>query len=107
VIEIFFLVAAFIVDNLLQHCKLPVIKQSFKLENVQKPGFTSNIFNSHIPSLFVKICMYCRARPANSQNRVGRYFDILIYRDIFNCDYCIEGRNLSDDISKLYGRRLS
>ena len=33
--------------------------------------------------------------------RVGRYFDILIYRDIFNCDYRIEGRNLSDDISKL------
>ena len=32
---------------------------------------------------------------------VGRYFDILIYRDIFNRDYCIEGRNLSDDISKL------
>ena len=33
--------------------------------------------------------------------RVGRYFDILIYRDIFNRDYRIEGRNLSDDISKL------
>jgi hypothetical protein len=33
--------------------------------------------------------------------RVGRYFDILIYRDIFNRDYCIESRNLSDDISKL------
>ena len=33
--------------------------------------------------------------------RVGRYFDILIYRDIFNHDYRIEGRNLSDDISKL------
>ena len=33
--------------------------------------------------------------------RVGRYFDILIYRDIFNRHYCIEGRNLSDDISKL------
>jgi hypothetical protein len=27
--------------------------------------------------------------------------DILIYRDIFNRDYRIEGRNLSDDISKL------
>jgi hypothetical protein len=35
------------------------------------------------------------------ETRVGRYFDILIYRDIFNRDYCIEGRNLSDDISKL------
>jgi hypothetical protein len=33
--------------------------------------------------------------------RVGRYFDILIYRDIFIRDYRIEGRNLSDDISKL------
>jgi hypothetical protein len=33
--------------------------------------------------------------------RVGRYFDILIYHDIFNRDYRIEGRNLSDDISKL------
>ena len=33
--------------------------------------------------------------------RVGRYFDILIYRDIFNRDYRIEGRNLSDDISEL------
>ena len=33
--------------------------------------------------------------------RVGRYFNILIYRDIFNRDYCIEGRNLIDDISKL------
>ena len=33
--------------------------------------------------------------------RVGRYFDILIYRDIFNRDYRIEGRNLSDDIWKL------
>jgi hypothetical protein len=33
--------------------------------------------------------------------RVGRYFDILIYRDIFNRDYRIEGRNLSNDISKL------
>jgi hypothetical protein len=30
--------------------------------------------------------------------RVGRYFDILIYRDILNRDYHIEGRNLSDDI---------
>ena len=27
--------------------------------------------------------------------------DILIYRNIFNRDYRIEGRNLSDDISKL------
>jgi hypothetical protein len=27
--------------------------------------------------------------------------DILIYRDIFNYDYRIEGRNLNDDISKL------
>jgi hypothetical protein len=27
--------------------------------------------------------------------------DISIYRDIFNRDHCIEGRNLSDDISKL------
>ena len=34
-------------------------------------------------------------------SRVGRYFDILIYRDIFNDDYRIEGRNLSNDISKL------
>jgi hypothetical protein len=33
--------------------------------------------------------------------RVGRYFDIFIYRDIFNHDYRIERRNLSDDISKL------
>jgi hypothetical protein len=29
-------------------------------------------------------------------DRVGRYFDILIYHDIFNRDYRIEGRNLSD-----------
>ena len=33
--------------------------------------------------------------------RVGRYFDILIYRDVFNRDYRIKGRNLSNDISKL------
>jgi hypothetical protein len=33
--------------------------------------------------------------------RVGRYFDILMYRNIFNRDYRIEGRNLSNDISKL------
>ena len=33
--------------------------------------------------------------------RVGRYFDIFIYRDIFNHDYRIEGRDLSDDISKI------
>ena len=34
-------------------------------------------------------------------SRVGRYFDILIYRDISNCDYRIEAKNLSDDLSKL------
>ena len=28
--------------------------------------------------------------------RVGRYFDILIYCDIFNRNYCIEGRNSSE-----------
>jgi hypothetical protein len=28
--------------------------------------------------------------------------DILIYRDSFNCDYRIEGRNLSDDIYRNY-----
>ena len=33
--------------------------------------------------------------------RVGRYFDILIYRDISNRDYRIEAKNLSDDLSKL------
>ena len=33
--------------------------------------------------------------------RVGRYFDILINRDISNCDYRIEAKNLSDDLSKL------
>ena len=38
--------------------------------------------------------------------RVGRYFDILIYRDIFNRDYRIEGRNLGDDISKYGGRYM-
>ena len=33
--------------------------------------------------------------------RVGRYFDILINRDISNRDYRIEAKNLSDDLSKL------
>ena len=33
--------------------------------------------------------------------RVGRYFDILINRDISNRDYHIEAKNLSDDLSKL------
>ena len=33
--------------------------------------------------------------------RVGRYFDILIYRDISNRDYRIQAKNLSDDLSKL------
>ena len=33
--------------------------------------------------------------------RVGRYFDILIYHNISNCDYRIEAKNLSDDLSKL------
>ena len=37
-------------------------------------------------------------------SRVGRYFDILIYRDILRCDYHIEGRNSGDDISKLSSR---
>ena len=35
------------------------------------------------------------------KGRVGRYFDILIYRDISNRDYRIEAKNLSDDLSKL------
>ena len=34
-------------------------------------------------------------------SRVGRYFVILIYRDISNRDYRIEAKNLSDDLSKL------
>ena len=33
--------------------------------------------------------------------RVGRYFDILINRDISNRGYPIEAKNLSDDLSKL------
>ena len=28
--------------------------------------------------------------------RVGRYFGVLIYRDISNHDYCMEAKNLSD-----------
>ena len=41
--------------------------------------------------------------PYNQQdvNRVGRYFDILIYHDISKRDYRIEAKNLSDDLSKL------
>ena len=33
-----------------------------------------------------------------NKNRVGQYFDILIYRDVFNLGYHIEGKNLSDDL---------
>ena len=42
-----------------------------------------------------QMCNYCQ------QYRVGRYFDILIYRDISNRDYRIEAKNLSDILSKL------
>ena len=31
--------------------------------------------------------------------RVGQYFDIFIYRNIFNRNYLIEGRNLSEILS--------
>ena len=43
----------------------------------------------------------CLPKISCVQNRVGRYFDILIYRDISNRDYRIEAKNLSDDLSKL------
>jgi hypothetical protein len=42
---------------------------------------------------------FCTIDQALSNEKQG--FEILIYRNIFNCDNCIEGRNLSDDVSKL------
>jgi hypothetical protein len=39
--------------------------------------------------------------------RVGRYFDIFIYRNIFNRNYRIEGRNLREIISVAFIAILS
>ena len=47
-----------------------------------------------------------RVKDTSSRLSIG-LGDILIYRHIFNCNYPVEGKNLSDDLSKLSSCSMS
>ena len=63
--------------------------------------FSAVLMSIHTIQKFMCLSNWQLHKICHTWLRVGRYFDILIYRDISNRDYRIEAKNLSDDLSKL------